>query len=260
MRVDINTNDKLKNKIQQGRENRIRILEVVNMYPVMTPSLAAYITGIRLGTVQVQLMKLSARGEIAEQKRGLGEEYLYRKLGKGKLKQIDHMLGISEAWAALQRGATVGILVHDELPQEFVSTAGTVIPDLVFSVTAHGKKRFFTWEEDKGSMRKKDECLAKYVGMWQWRKDYCYDTKGQNRWGIQNITVLTSAESDRRMHELQETANKAHPEGKLSRMFLFTSRERWSLTEPSKLLAEPIWLTAWDETPRKLLSYHLETP
>ena len=145
-------------------------------------------------------------------------------------------------------------MIEEETPKEFASSVGKVIPDLVFSLRQGPEaKRWYTWEEDKGSMRGKDECLSKYVGMWWWRKEYCYDTRGQNRWGISNLTMLTNAPDDRRMRELMDQSCKAHPEGKRSRMFLFTSRERWSMAQSWQLFMEPTWFTAWDERAQPLL-------
>jgi hypothetical protein len=43
------------NKVQQGLQNRHRILQVVREFPVVTASLIEYETGLRLKTVQHQL-------------------------------------------------------------------------------------------------------------------------------------------------------------------------------------------------------------
>jgi hypothetical protein len=242
------------NRVRQGRWNAERIRELVCRYPVMTVELVSHVTGIPAGTVRNQLRKLAALKQVRTQRRGMGEQYLYRAPGKGSLVHIDHELGRSEVWIALEAGAEEkGIELERELPIEFESSKGTVKPDWIFSIRQpEREKYFFTWEEDKGSMRGKDECLKKYEGMWQWRKEVCVATKGVNRWSINTIRVLTSAEDEKRMQALRETSFKAHPEGKISRMFLFTHRGLWDYREPWKLY-EPIWVTGDDDRLRSIL-------
>jgi len=242
-----------RSKVRQGIENRQRILETVKSFPVVTASLIAYGTGIELKTVQNQLTRLAQDKVILAQSRGLGEEYLYRWKGLKPIKQQaqPHMLARAESWAALQKGVPAEWVVEEGVLKEFVTSAGTVIPDLVFVLRngETGKRSYFAWEEDLNSMRRKDECLSKYEGMWWWRKEFCFDTEGVNRWGIAGIIVLTNATDDRRMQELRETARAAHPQGKISKMFLFTSREKWNMHEPGKLY-EDIWVNVKDDTPR----------
>jgi hypothetical protein len=89
--------------------------------------------------------------------------------------------------------------------------------------------------------------------MWWWRHEQCRDPVKTNVWSIKTITVLTNTTTHRHMDKLRSLVRPAHPEGKISLMFLFTSRERWDRNDPSNLLTAPIWFSAKDTTPRRLV-------
>src|SRR5262249_11062691 len=148
-------------------------------------TIMAYETGLRLKTIQHQLKQLADRGEIYKQRRGMGEEFLYRDAGKGRVKQIDHILSTADAWATVRKAASLlHIGLEDELPKEFTSSKGTTEPDLVFSLRAQDEKNFYTWEEDLGSERGKEVFLKKLSLMWWWRHEHCHDRVHANVWGI----------------------------------------------------------------------------
>ncbi len=257
-----NNKENTVNKVQQGMLNRRRIKGIIREYPVITPSLITYETGIRLETVQYQLKRLHEQKQVFRQKRGLGEEFLYREVGKGYVKQDDHMESVAQDWSRVRKGAKLlQVLLADEMPKEFVSTKGTTVPDLVFSLLMR-EKRFYTWETDLGNERGKEAFLKKLIGMWYWRREHCSEfdptTKRRqpkdNVWGIKTITMLTSTTTDRHMRNLINLVPASHPEGKVSEMFLFTSRERWwKFTDPRHLFTQPIWFDARHDQPRALV-------
>jgi hypothetical protein len=151
----------------------------------------------------------------------------------------------------------VGLDVEDELPKQFASSHGTTEPDLVFSLRARTEpKKFYTWEEDLGSERGKKDFFKKLVCMWWWRHEQCRTADGTtspNVWGIRTITMLTNTTTDRHMEKLRSLVRPAHPEGKISLMFLFTSRERWSRKNATELFTAPIWFSAKENMPRRLV-------
>jgi hypothetical protein len=251
--------------------NRQVILSVVEQYRLITAPLIARLTELPLGTVQNNLTRLSEAKLISEQRISIHDPYLYWAKGKPAVSHIDHELSLSESRVALtmalrKRNGSIGrgCLSDTEFmgsgPVRKLEGAGkAVIPDWSLIIFDQGRRLYGFWEEDKGTMRRKDdEYYEKYATYLAWRTKFCHDTNGVNPWGMKAFRVFTMVETDRRLETLRGIARTVSK----SSLFWFTSRARWcappfwketeDTVEYWKLGEESIWVTAKDDQPRRL--------
>jgi len=121
-----------------------------------------------------------------------------------------------------------------------------VIPDAYFVITnAAGESAHFFLEADRGTMIQA-RFLTKLQAYWLLR------VRASNDSLPRAFRVLTICQSRPRMENLLESAKRADPQGRGSRMFCFTADSAYGLGYPEALLA-PIWRTPAESTPRSLL-------
>jgi len=241
-----------RNAIQKNDDS---IQDTISQYGFLTAELAAYVTAVPIGTVRNRLTKLVKRKRVKVQRERQDGPHYYRPVGTREVGQLRHKVSIAECRA----GFTVGLrkrngvsgwgrdreFIDDVALQDLMTPVGRCTPDWVFVIHDEGDDFYFTLEVDKGSMRKLNEYEGKYLCNWHWRKKFCYETDGVNKWGIPQLRSLTIADNETDMERLRKQAMTVHPEyakkGTISEMFLFTTRERWNLAEPEKLF-ENIWV------------------
>jgi len=121
-----------------------------------------------------------------------------------------------------------------------------VIPDAYLVITdAAGESAHFFLEADRGTMIQA-RFLTKLQAYWLLR------VRASNDSLPRAFRVLTICQSRPRMENLLQSAKRADPQGRGSRMFCFAADSAYGLGYPEALLA-PIWRTPAESTPRSLL-------
>lgn len=123
----------------------------------------------------------------------------------------------------------------------------SLVPDAFFVLEAQEGQWFFFLEADRSTMPA-HRVLEKMKTYWEWYRNKTYE----KIFDMPYFRVLTITENKGRRDNLCRTAKEADTRKTGSNLFLFASEKDYSLKKPEAVLA-PIWLSAKDELPRKML-------
>jgi hypothetical protein len=121
-----------------------------------------------------------------------------------------------------------------------------VVPDAYFVITgAEGQSAHFFLEADRGTMTQA-RFLTKLQAYWLLRVRAANDSLPRA------FRVLTICQSRARMENLLQSAKRADPQCRGSRMFCFTAEDAYGLQSPEAVFSG-IWQTPAEPAPRSLL-------
>jgi len=123
-----------------------------------------------------------------------------------------------------------------------------LVPDAVFLLSDPERRRqeLIFMEADNHTMPLERRSLAhssfqkKCIAYWQYWADEMRPRK-------ETMLVLTIAKTPERAEALRRTAAQTDSEGRGLNVFWFANELAWNMTEPEKILYEPIWTTAAGE-------------